>query len=37
MDWLVDKVYAVRQGAMNAVKTLIQTLGATWAEKNIMT
>lgn len=36
MDWLSDKVYGVREAAVQCVKALVQCLTSAWAEKNIM-
>jgi serine/threonine-protein phosphatase 2A regulatory subunit A len=36
MDWLADRVFAVREAAINSVKQLVEILGSQWAEKNIL-
>lgn len=36
MEWLSDKVFGVREAAVQCVKLLVQYLGSGWAEKNIM-
>jgi serine/threonine-protein phosphatase 2A regulatory subunit A len=36
IDWLGDKVFAVRESAQNAILDLITYLGTPWCEKNIL-
>ena len=36
MNWMNDKVFAVREKSIECVKHLIQYLGPAWTQQNVM-